>query len=152
MQIAITSKAFDEGSLIPSKYTCDGVDVSPPLRWDGIPEGAASIALICDDPDAPMGTWVHWVLFNLPARAKELAENITTDETLTDGTRQGINDFGKIGYGGPCPPSGTHRYFFKIYALDAQLDLAPGANKSQLLEAMEGHILAQGQLMGKYKR
>lgn len=152
MQIAITSNAFDEGGLIPSKYTCDGVDVSPPLRWDGIPEGAASIALICDDPDAPMGTWVHWVLFNLPARAKELAENIPTDETLTDGTRQGINDFGKIGYGGPCPPGGTHRYFFKIYALDAQLDLAPGANKSQLLEAMEGHILAQGQLMGKYKR
>lgn len=152
MQIAITSNAFDEGGLIPSKYTCDGVDVSPPLRWDGIPEGAASIALICDDPDAPMGTWVHWVLFNLPARAKELAENITTDETLTDGTRQGINDFGKIGYGGPCPPSGTHRYFFKIYALDTQLDLATGADKSQLLEAMEGHILAQGQLMGKYKR
>lgn len=90
MQIAITSNAFDEGGLIPSKYTCDGVDVSPPLRWDGIPEGAASIALICDDPDAPMGTWVHWVLFNLPARAKELVENITTDETLTDGTRQGI--------------------------------------------------------------
>lgn len=152
MQIAITSNAFDEGGLIPSKYTCDGVDVSPPLRWDGIPEGAASIALICDDPDAPMGTWVHWVLFNLPARAKELAENIPTDETLTDGTRQGINDFGKIGYGGPCPPSGTHRYFFKIYALDTQLDLATGADKSQLLEAMEGHILAQGQLMGKYKR
>lgn len=152
MQIAITSNAFDEGGLIPSKYTCDGVDVSPPLRWDGIPEGAASIALICDDPDAPMGTWVHWVLFNLPARAKELAENIPRDETLTDGTRQGINDFGKIGYGGPCPPSGTHRYFFKIYALDTQLDLATGADKSQLLEAMEGHILAQGQLMGKYKR
>lgn len=152
MQIAITSNAFDEGGLIPSKYTCDGVDVSPPLRWDGIPEGAASIALICDDPDAPMGTWVHWVLFNLPARAKELAENITTDETLTDGTRQGINDFGKIGYGGPCPPGGTHRYFFKIYALDTQLDLATRADKSQLLEAMEGHILAQGQLMGKYKR
>lgn len=152
MQIAITSNAFDEGGLIPSKYTCDGVDVSPPLRWDGIPEGAASIALICDDPDAPMGTWVHWVLFNLPARAKELAENIPTTETLADGARQGINDFGKIGYGGPCPPSGTHRYFFKIYALDTQLDLATGADKSQLLEAMEGHILAQGQLMGKYKR
>jgi Raf kinase inhibitor-like YbhB/YbcL family protein len=152
MEITITSRAFENGGLIPSKYTCDGADVSPALQWDGIPEGAASIALICDDPDAPMGTWVHWVLFNLPAGDRELAENVPADEALADGARQGINDFGKIGYGGPCPPGGTHRYFFKIYALDTQLDLKSGPDKPQLLEAMKGHILAQGQLMGRYSR
>lgn len=152
MEINITSSAFADGGLIPSKYTCDGADISPPLQWDAIPEGTKSIALISDDPDAPMGTWVHWVLFNLPAETKELAENVPPDETLPSGARQGVSDFGRIGYGGPCPPSGTHRYFFKIYALDTTLDLQAGANKRQLLKAMEGHILAQGQLIGKYKR
>ncbi|MHC4594049.1 MAG: YbhB/YbcL family Raf kinase inhibitor-like protein [Planctomycetota bacterium] len=152
MEIKITSSAFAEGGLIPAKYTCDGADVSPPLQWDAVPEGTKNIALICDDPDAPMGTWVHWVIFGLPAETKELAENIAPDRTLPSGAKQGTSDFGRIGYGGPCPPSGTHRYFFKIYALDAEVGLEAGAGKRQLLGAMEGHILGQGQLIGKYKR
>ena len=152
MDIKITSSVFENEGLIPPKYTCDGADISPPLQWEGVPEATKSIALISDDPDAPVGTWVHWVLFNLPADTKELAENVPTDESLPNGARQGISDFRRIGYGGPCPPSGTHRYFFKIYALDTELDLAPGADKSDLLNAMEGHTLGQGQLIGKYKR
>jgi Raf kinase inhibitor-like YbhB/YbcL family protein len=152
MEIKITSSTFEDGGMIPAKYTCDGADVSPPLQWDTVPEGTRSIALICDDPDAPMGTWVHWVLFNLHAETNELAEDIPADKILPDGAKQGVSDFGRIGYGGPCPPSGTHRYFFKIYALDTELGLEAGANKRQLLKAMEGHILAQGQLIGKYKR
>ncbi|MBW8041361.1 MAG: YbhB/YbcL family Raf kinase inhibitor-like protein [Planctomycetes bacterium] len=152
MEIIITSSAFEHEALIPPKYTCDGDDISPPLQWESIPEATKSIALISDDPDAPMGTWVHWVLFNLPADTSRLHENIPPEKTLPNGARQGINDFRRIGYGGPCPPSGTHRYFFKIYALDTELDLAVGAAKSDLLEAMEGHILGEGQLMGKYKR
>ena len=152
MEIKITSSAFEHEALIPPKYTCDGDDISPPLQWETVPEGTKSIALISDDPDAPMGTWVHWVLFNLPADTRELHENIPPEETLPNGTKQGITDFGRIGYGGPCPPSGTHRYFFKIYALDTELDLDAGAGKSDLLNAMEGHILAEGQLIGKYKR
>jgi len=152
MDIKVTSTAFEQGGLIPPKYTCDGADVSPPLQWDAVPEGTKSIALISDDPDAPMGTWVHWVMFNLPAETKELAENIPPDKTLPSGARQGTTDFGRIGYGGPCPPSGTHRYFFKIYALDTEIDLPAGADKPQLLKAMEGHIIGQGQLVGKYKR
>ncbi len=152
MDIKVTSPAFDEGGLIPSKYTCDGWDISPPLRWEGVPEGTQTIALICDDPDAPMGTWVHWVLFNLPGDTRELPEAVPTDETLPSGAVQGKSDFGRIGYGGPCPPSGTHRYFFKLYALDTKLDLEPGATKAYLLDAIEGHIIAQGQLIGKYRR
>jgi len=152
MSIKITSSVFEDNGLIPAKYTCDGADISPPLRWEGVPEGTRSIALICDDPDAPMGTWVHWVLFNLPAETKELAENVPTDGTLTNGAKQGITDFGRTGYGGPCPPGGTHRYFFKIYALDTEIDLTPSATKNDLLKAIEGHILGQGQLVGKYKR
>jgi Raf kinase inhibitor-like YbhB/YbcL family protein len=152
MEIKITSSAFGNGGLIPSRYTCDGKNVSPPLRWEDVPEGTRTIALICDDPDAPVGTFVHWVLFNLPAVTKELAEDVPADKTLQNGARQGITDFGRIGYGGPCPPSGTHRYFFKIYALDTELALKAGAGKHELLKAMEGHILAQGQLTGKYKR
>lgn len=152
MEIKITSSAFEEGGLIPPKYTCDGADISPPLQWDAVPEGTKSVALISDDPDAPMGTWVHWVLFNLPADTRELTENIPPDENLPGGAGQGTNDFRRIGYGGPCPPGGTHRYFFKIYALDTELDLAAGACKKDLLKAMEGHILGEGQLIGKYKR
>ena len=152
MEIKVTSSGFEAGGMIPSKYTCDGTDVSPPLKWESVPEGTKSIALISDDPDAPMGTWVHWVLFNLPADAGELAENIGPDKTLPNGARQGRNDFNRIGYGGPCPPGGTHRYFFKIYALDAPVDLLAGATEPQLLRAMEGHILGRGELMGKYKR
>ncbi|MFZ0033748.1 MAG: YbhB/YbcL family Raf kinase inhibitor-like protein [Sedimentisphaerales bacterium] len=152
MEIKVTSSAFAEGGLIPAKYTCDGSDISPPLQWEDVPKETKSIALISDDPDAPMGTWVHWVIFGLPAETRELKENIPPDKTLPNGAKQGLTDFGRIGYGGPCPPSGTHRYFFKIYALDTKLDLAAGATKSQLLKAMEGHILGQGQLIGKYKR
>ena len=152
MEITITSTAFEEGGMIPQPYTCDGKDVSPPLKWSGVPDSAKSLALICDDPDAPMGTWVHWVLYNLPANLKELPEAMPADKTLKNGAKHGKNDFHKFGYGGPCPPGGTHRYFFKLYALDTMLDLEPGATKAELLQAMEGHIVAQGQLMGKYKR
>jgi hypothetical protein len=152
MDVKITSSAFENEGMIPAKYTCDGADVSPPLQWESIPDGAKSVALICDDPDAPMGTFVHWVVFNVPADAKQLNENVPGEEILANGAKQGTSDFGRIGYGGPCPPGGTHRYFFKIYALDAQVDLEAGASKSELLKAMEGHIVAQGQLVGKYKR
>ena len=152
MDIKVTSSAFVDGGMIPSKYTCDGSDISPPLRWEDEPLGTASIALICDDPDAPMGTFVHWVLYDLPPQVRELPEDFPDDETFPDGTRQGVTDFGKTGYGGPCPPSGTHRYFFKIYALDKKIDLAIVGDKEHLLAAMKGHILGQGQLMGKYQR
>lgn len=152
MEIELTSSAFKEGGMIPAKYTCDDEDVSPPLQWGEVPEGTRSIVLICDDPDAPMGTWVHWLLFNLPSAAMSLTEEVPPEKTLPNGARQGTNDFRKIGYGGPCPPGGTHRYYFKIYALDTQLDLPAGADKPRLLKAMQGHILAEGRLMGKYKR
>jgi len=152
MEIKITSPAFKDGGMIPSKYTCDGQDISPPLQWENLPPKTKSIALICDDPDAPMGIWVHWVVYDLPGYTKELKENFPEDETLPDGTRQGITDFGKTGYGGPCPPSGTHRYFFKIYALDAPVDIVTMADKPKLLKEMEGHLLGQGKLMGRYKR
>jgi Raf kinase inhibitor-like YbhB/YbcL family protein len=152
MDIKITSTAFEEGGMIPRKYTCDGEDVSPPLAWTGVPEGAKTIALISDDPDAPMGTWVHWVLFNLSEAEKGLPEAVPPDKELKNGAKQGRNDFRRIGYGGPCPPGGTHRYFFKLYALDAILNLPAGATKAELLKAMEGHILAHGQIIGKYRR
>jgi Raf kinase inhibitor-like YbhB/YbcL family protein len=148
----VTSNAFHEGGTIPQKYTADGKDVSPPLKWSGAPAGTKSFALICDDPDAPRGTWMHWLVYNLPADHTELAEAIPTHDTLPNGAHQGKNSFNKIGYGGPSPPEGTHRYFFKIYALDAQLNLPAGANKQQLEKAMEGHVLARGELMGKYGR
>ncbi|MGA2070503.1 MAG: YbhB/YbcL family Raf kinase inhibitor-like protein [Sedimentisphaerales bacterium] len=138
--------------MIPSKYTADGQNISPPLKWEGVPDGTASIALICDDPDAPMGTWVHWVMWNIPPDKKELPENIPPDQKLSDGSIQGITDFRRPGYGGPAPPSGTHRYYFKIYALNTKLDLPTNSTKVQLLKAMESHILAEGELMGKYKR
>lgn len=152
MDIEITSTAFDEGGMIPVKYTCDGPDMSPPLAWRSVPETTVSIALVCDDPDAPMGIWVHWVLFNLPPEIKELLENLPPKEILSNGAKQGMNDSRSIGYSGPCPPGGTHRYYFKVYALDTKLDLEPGVDKKELLEAMEGHILAEGQLMGRYQR
>jgi Raf kinase inhibitor-like YbhB/YbcL family protein len=152
MAITVKSPAFEHEGMIPSKYTCDGEDISPPLSVEGVPEGAKSIALISDDPDAPMGTWVHWVLFNLPSDTKELAEDVPKKDVLDNGAKHGKNSWGKLEYGGPCPPSGTHRYYFKVYALDAVLDLKPGASKEDVLKAMEGHILGEGQLMGKYKR
>jgi Raf kinase inhibitor-like YbhB/YbcL family protein len=147
----LTSTAFAEGAAIPRKYTGDGDDVSPPLKWQQAPQGTKSFALICDDPDAPRGTWVHWVIFNLPADKSELPEGVPAKGT--EGAAQGKNDFGNIGYGGPAPPPGKpHRYFFKIYALDTMLSLKEGATKQQLEKVMEGHTLAQGQLMGKYGR
>lgn len=152
MEITLRSSAFEEGGMIPRKYTCDGQDISPPLAWDSIPPGTKSLALICDDPDAPRGDWVHWVMFNLPAETRQLPENVPPKKELPNGALQGSNDFRKIGYGGPCPPGGTHRYFFKLYALDTLLKLHAGASKADLLKAMQGHILGQGQLMGKYKR
>ncbi|MEW5768638.1 MAG: YbhB/YbcL family Raf kinase inhibitor-like protein [bacterium] len=152
MPFELTSSAFVTGKPIPRKYTCDGEDISPPLQWSDPPQGTQSFALISDDPDAPMGTWVHWVLYNLPANRRTLPENITSDAELPDGSRHGKNSWRRLGYGGPCPPGGTHRYFFKFYALDTVLNLASGASKDQLLQAMKGHILAQTELMGAYTR
>jgi Raf kinase inhibitor-like YbhB/YbcL family protein len=149
----LTSAAFKEGEVIPRKHTGDGADVSPPLAWTGTPPGTRSLALICDDPDAPRGTWVHWVLFNMSPDKTELAEHVPAAGALEDGCRQGRNDFKKIGYGGPAPPPGKpHRYLFKLYALDVPLDLEEGAGKTELERAMSGHILAQAHLMGKYSR
>ncbi len=153
MTIEVTSSAIQEGATIPKKYTGDGEDVSPPLAWSAPPAGTQSLALICEDPDAPRGTWTHWVLFNLPADLRQLPEHVPTDPVLKNQARQGKNDFGKIGYGGPAPPKGKpHRYFFKLCALDTALSLKEGATRSQLLQAMEGHVLDQGQLMGTYQR
>jgi hypothetical protein len=152
MELKVTSTAFKEGEFIPKKYTCDGVNISPPLQWSGVPENTKSIALICDDPDAPMGTWVHWVLYNLPPDKNNLPENVPFDKVLESGALQGTNDFRKTGYGGPCPPGGTHRYYFKVYVLDDLLELGPGVTKGELIRAMEGHILAEGKLMGRYSR
>ena len=148
----ITSSVFQEGEAIPSKYTCDGEDVSPPLSWSRVPDGTESFALIADDPDAPGRTWVHWVIYDLPSGLTSLPEGIKAAERPRVGGTHGITDFRRIGYGGPCPPSGTHRYFFKLYALDTVVDLPPGATKKKLLQAMEGHILAEAQLMGTYSR
>ena len=152
MEIKVTSPAFEDGALIPPRYTADGANISPPLKWENVPAGAKSIAMINDDPDAPAKTWVHWVVYNMPPDTTELLEDIPADPALSNGAKQGTTDFGQIGYGGPAPPSGTHRYFFKVYALDAMLDLSEGATKADLEAAMTGHILAQGELIGKYKR
>jgi Raf kinase inhibitor-like YbhB/YbcL family protein len=153
MSLELSSTAFQQGTAIPKQYTGDGADRSPPLRWSEPPTGTKSFALICDDPDAPRGTWVHWVLFNLPGQTPELEEGMPTTATLPSGAKQGKNDFGNLGYGGPAPPRGKpHRYFFKLYALAAEVDLPAGATRAQLEEAMKGHILAEGQLMGTYQR
>jgi Raf kinase inhibitor-like YbhB/YbcL family protein len=153
MSIELTSTAFQQGATIPKQYTGDGANQSPPLRWSEPPSGTKSLALICDDPDALRGTWVHWVHFNLPAQTRELDEGVPTTETVANGAKQGKNDFGDIGYGGPAPPKGKpHRYFFKLYALDVVVDLPAGANKAQLVDGMKGHILAEGDLMGNYGR
>lgn len=148
MALTLTSTAFAQGQSIPAKYTCDGQDISPPLHWSDAPAGAQSLALIMDDPDAPAGVWVHWVLFNLPASLHDLPEKAA----LPGGSLEGKNSWGRVGYGGPCPPRGSHRYFFKLYTLDTKLNLSRGASKEQLLAAMEGHILAQAELMGTYSR
>ena len=152
MTMQVTSPAFKQSDMIPDRYTCKGEDLSPALRWAGVPSGTKSLALIFDDPDAPMGTWVHWIIYNIPADSAGLPENVPAANPVKGGGIQGANSWGRIGYGGPCPPSGTHRYFFRLYALDTMLDLKPGATKSQLLKTMEGHILAEGELMGRYQK
>ena len=148
----LTSSAFGAGEMIPKQYTCDGKNVSPALSWTDIPEGTKSLALICDDPDAPGGTWVHWVLFNFPAETAGIPEQVPPLRSLENGASQGINDFRRIGYGGPCPPGGTHRYYFKLYALDSFLESDPGITKNELLEIMDTHILAETELMGRFRR
>jgi hypothetical protein len=148
----LESKAFTENGMIPSIYTCDGQDISPPLSWNTPPTGTQSLALIVDDPDAPGQTFVHWVLYDLPPEIHQLPQAVDTQATLSGGGVQGKNDFGKLGYGGPCPPSGIHRYFFKLYALDRELGLNSGATKAQLEAAMSGHILAAAELIGRYSR
>ena len=150
--LTVRSSAFEQEQMIPRRYTADGPDVSPPLEWSDVPPGTASLAVICDDPDAPMGTWVHWVLYNLPADTHSVPEDVPAIETLPNGAAQGMTDFGRVGYGGPAPPSGVHRYFFRVYALDIRADLPPGATRHELDQAMRGHILAQGELMGRYSR
>ena len=153
MALSISSPVFQEGEDIPAKYSCEGQDISPPLAWGEPPAGTYSFALIVDDPDAPGRVFTHWVLFNLPADSRELPEAVPTQPQLSSGALQGKNDFGKTGYGGPCPPPGRpHRYQFTLYALDQLLDLKSGASKQQVLEAMQGHILGQGQLTGTYQR
>jgi len=151
-KMIIMSAAFQEGGMVPAKYTCDGQDVSPPLSWSGVPDSAKSLVLISDDPDAPMGTWVHWVVYNILPTMTGFEEGISKDTLAQKGIVQGTTDFRRQEYGGPCPPSGTHRYYFKLYALDTTLDPGPSATKKQVEKAMEGHILVQAQLMGRYAR
>jgi len=153
MDFTVKCAGFSYGGEIPWKHTCNGPDLSPALDWSDPPPKSVSFSLIVDDPDAPGGTWVHWVLFDLPGSLLELPEGLAKTPELPDGSRQGTNDFGRIGYGGPCPPRGTvHRYFFKLYALDAKLNLRAGATKAEVEKAMKGHVLAQTDLMGKFKR
>ncbi|MEN2998947.1 MAG: YbhB/YbcL family Raf kinase inhibitor-like protein [Brevinematia bacterium] len=152
MSIKVSSSAFKDGDFIPRKYTCDGDDISPEIRIEGIPTGTKSLVLINDDPDAPVGVWDHWILYDIPPNTNTIPEGIKPEREFPNGMKHGINSWGRVGYGGPCPPSGTHRYYFRVYALDIQLNLPPGATKQKILKAMEGHILAQGELMGKYAR
>ena len=152
-QIQLTSAAFTHGSAIPRAHTCEGDNTSPPLSWSGVPLERRSLALICDDPDAPRGTWVHWVLYNLPGETVELSAGMPTIPELPSGSRQGRNDSGEIGYSGPCPPPGKpHRYYFRLYALDVLLTLPHGVSKAELETAMTDHIVGQGTLMGTYQR
>ncbi|MGC2182807.1 MAG: YbhB/YbcL family Raf kinase inhibitor-like protein [Terriglobales bacterium] len=153
MAFAISSTAFPLGGDIPRKFTCDGADVSPELLWTEPPAGTQSFTLIADDPDAPAGTWTHWVLYDLPATVTSLAEGVNKIDELPGGERQGRNDFRKIGYNGPCPPPGKpHRYFFKIYALKGKLDLKPGASRQEVEQALPSLMLGQAEWMGKYQR
>ena len=148
----LTSKAFGTKGMIPPQFTCDGQDISPPLSWSNPPTNTKSLALICDDPDAPGKTWVHWVVYNLPPSTRSLPEAVPAGSKIAEGGLQGINDFKRLAYGGPCPPGGTHRYFFKVYALDRMLNLQPGATKAELEVTMKGHIIDRGELMGYYRR
>jgi Raf kinase inhibitor-like YbhB/YbcL family protein len=153
MKLDVTSSAFHNGQAIPKQYTADGKNISPPITWNSPPPGTKSIAVICDDPDAPVGTWVHWVVYGIPGTATGLEEAIPPEKVLANGARQGTNSFHKIGYGGPSPPPGKpHRYFFKVYAVDKDLTGEPQANAKQVEDAVAGHTLAEGQLMGTYGR
>jgi hypothetical protein len=153
MAFEISSPDFPNGGQIPKKFTCDAADVSPALSWSGAPSGTAGFALIADDPDAPSGTWTHWVLYGLPASVNRLPESVPKVDEVQSGGRQGRNDFHKIGYGGPCPPPGKiHRYFFTLYALDENLSLKPGVSRAELEQAMQGHVLGSAQWIGKYAR
>ncbi len=153
MALTVSSPVFKEGERIPAKHPCEGQDISPPLTWGEPPKGTRSFALIMDDPDAPGGIFTHWVLFNLPADNRELLESVPTQGQLSNGALQGKNGFGRTGYGGPCPPPGhPHRYQFTLYALDQPLNLKAGVSRKQVIDAMRGHILAQGRLMGIYQR
>ncbi len=153
MAFEISSEAFANGDTIPTEYTCSGKDISPPLRWAGQPAGTKSLALIVDDPDAPGGTWVHWVLFNVPGHTTALAEGASSNATLPEGSVQGVNDFGNTGYGGPCPPPGlAHRYYFTLYALDSELSVASSPKKADIVKGMEGHILGKFELLGMFSR
>ena len=153
LTMEISSSAFTQGSSIPAQYSCDSDNISPKLSWSGVPEGTQSIAVIMDDPDAPGGAWIHWVVYGISPDDDGLPEGVPSSDTLDGGARQGKNDFGNAGYGGPCPPrGGPHRYFFKLYALDTELTLGPGATKAELLSEMSGSVLAQGELMGTYTR
>jgi Raf kinase inhibitor-like YbhB/YbcL family protein len=153
MAFTISTSAFSNGSSIPQKFTCQGPDVSPQFAWTESPTATKSFAILVDDPDAPVGNWNHWTMWNLPATVHGLPEGVSRDAWLSDGTEQGRNDFGKTGYNGPCPPAGKpHRYYFKLFALDTTLDLKAGSGKKELETAMKGHILSQAEWMGTYKR
>ncbi len=153
MSFALKSTAFANGGEIASKYTCDGTNLSPPLSWEHVPFGTQSLALIADDPDAPVGTFTHWIIWNISAKATVLPEGLPHVEVLDNGARQGRNDLGRIGYGGPCPPPGKpHRYFFKLYALDSRLDVKAGASRSELEPAVRRHMLSHAELMGVHRR
>ncbi|MBN3040810.1 MAG: YbhB/YbcL family Raf kinase inhibitor-like protein [Candidatus Omnitrophica bacterium] len=149
----IESEAFIQKGYIPDRYTCDSKDLSPELTWSDVPSGAKSLALICDDPDAPFTTWVHWLLINIPTDYKKLSEGISVQDLKDAGIVLGKNDFGKLAYGGPCPPKGKpHRYFFKLYALDTTLSLPEGFSKDQVIKAIQGHIIAETKIIGLYQR
>jgi Raf kinase inhibitor-like YbhB/YbcL family protein len=153
MAFSLSSSDFENGSTIPKNFTCDGADVSPELSWSDAPKETQSFALIADDPDAPVGTWTHWVIYNLAADTKSTPQNVNKIDQLPDGVMQGRNDFRKIGYGGPCPPTGKpHRYFFRLYALDTKLNLKAGASRQEVEQAMNRHVVGQAELMGKYGR
>ncbi|MFV0349098.1 MAG: YbhB/YbcL family Raf kinase inhibitor-like protein [Halodesulfovibrio sp.] len=148
----IFSPAFEDGGFIPAEHTCDGENTSPALQWTDVPTGAKFLTLICDDPDAPMGVWDHWLLFNLPAAHEGLDAGISREFDPFPGVAHGLNSWKRACYDGPCPPSGTHRYYFKLYALDSRINLKPGATKGEILRAMDGHILAECRIMGRYSR
>jgi hypothetical protein len=153
IELTVISAAFAMGAAIPAKFTCQGQDLSPPISWTSAPTGTQGIAVLADDPDAPVGDWVHWVLFNLPPETTSLPEGVPATARLPSGAVQGMNDFRRLGYGGPCPPPGKpHRYYFKVFALDTKLNLGSNATKADLLKAMKGHVLAKGELVGTFRR